>query len=72
VVGGNLAVDEQEALLPSEFHEVSQRHLGSLGFIMEHGLPEKGCAQRDSVESSHELAVSIALEGMSEAIRVEI
>ena len=40
--------------------------------MMEHGLPEKGCAQGDPVESSHELAVPIALEGMSKAFRMEL
>ena len=37
VIGGDLAVDEPEALLPGEFHEVSQRYLGGFGFMMEHG-----------------------------------
>jgi hypothetical protein len=39
---------------------------------MEHGFPEKGCTQGDPIESSHELAIPIALEGMREPFLVEI
>ena len=70
MIGGHLAVDEVEIALLGEFYEVSQSYLGCLGFVMEHGFPEKGCTQGDPIESSHELAIPIAFEGMGEAFRM--
>jgi len=72
MIGGDLAVDEMEIALLGEFYEVSQSHLGGLGFVMEHGFPEKSCAQGDPIESSNELAIPIALEGMCKAFCMKI
>ncbi len=57
VVCFHLAIDEKDIVLLERIHKCHECHLGSVAHTTEHGLPEKGTAQPDTVETSDEFTV---------------
>lgn len=74
VLGHELGVEQPVSPGDQPRHQVHQRHLRGVAPSREHALAEEGPAQRDTVETSHELFIEPALEavGVAQLVKAHV